>query len=53
MQNVIADDIKADAENERNRVVGAVDAVVIDPEAFQSQGNGNEQQPEPKATEPY
>jgi recombination protein RecT len=53
MQNVIADDIKADAENERNRVVGAVDAVVIDPEALQSQGNGNEQQPEPKATEPY
>lgn len=53
MQNVIADDIKADAENERNRVVGAVDAVVIDPEALQSQGNGNEQQPEPKATVPY
>jgi len=54
MQNVIAKDIEADAENERNRIVGAVDAVVIDPAELQGPGNSQPPAPEQKKdTEPY
>lgn len=57
MQNVIADDIKADAENDRDRIVGAVDAQVVDVTDLQGQAVDLEPKPvesgEKKDGNPY
>jgi recombination protein RecT len=55
MQTVIADDIKADSENERDRTINTIDATVIDITNIPDQGNGNEQTAPPAKAddEPY
>lgn len=42
MQTVIADDIKADSEDERDRTINTIDATIIDVTNIADQGNGSD-----------